>query len=191
MAKTSYKKISNDGDRDKISFFSLLFFQWINSVFKIGSQRALEESDFLPLPEENSSCFVVNQLQANWNKERTQSKKEGRRPRLWKSLVKMISVRTIFLLISTSALCSVSRVLQSLLLGYLVTSLMSAESHNCYVLYGYAVTMGINALIMCLSMHQFDYQSELLGVRFSSALKGLIYLKVSKRPYEHQFTALQ
>ena len=191
MAKTSYKKISNDGDRDKISFFSLLFFQWINSVFKIGSQRALEESDFLPLPEENSSCFVINQLQANWNKERTQSKKEGRRPRLWKSLVKMISVRTIFLLISTSALCFVSRVLQSLLLGYLVTSLMSAEPQNCYVLYGCAVTMGINALIMCLSMHQFDYQSELLGVRFSSALKGLIYLNVSKRPYEHQFTALQ
>ena len=191
MVKTGYKKISNEGDEDKVSFFSLLFFKWIDSVFKIGSQRALEEEDFLPLSKENSSCFVINQLQANWNEEKTQCKKDGRRPRLWKSVVKMISLKSVILLVSTSALWSGCRILQSLLLGYLVSSLMTAESQEHYLLYGCALTMGINVLIMCLSMHQFDYESELLGVRFSSALKGLIYLKVGSRLYERQLNALQ
>ena len=35
-----------------------------------------------------------------------------------------------------------------------------------------------NALIGSLAMHHFDYRGEVWGLRFSSALKGLIYLKV-------------
>ena len=71
MAKSGYKKISNDGDTEKISYFSLLFFQWMNKVFKTGSQRPLEESDFLPISEENTSRFVINQLEKKWEKEKT------------------------------------------------------------------------------------------------------------------------
>ena len=43
---------------------------------------------------------------------------------------------------------------------------------------GCALGMGINALIGSLAMHHFDYRGEVWGLRFSSALKGLIYLKV-------------
>ena len=82
----------------------------------------------------------------------------------------MLFIENIILLISTSGLYSLSRTLQPLLLGYLVTSLMSSEPQKNYVLYGCALTRGINTLVMCLSMHHLDYQSELLVIRFSSAL---------------------
>ena len=179
MAKNGYKKISNDGNTEKIRFFSLPFFQWMNSVFKSGSQRPLQESDFLPLSEENTSRFVIDRLETRWEKEKTKCKENGKTPRLWKSVLEMLSFKNVIPLILTSGLYTLSCTLQPLLLGYLVTSLMSAEPQENYVLYGCALTMGINTLMMCLSMHHFDYQSELLGIRFSSALKGLIYLKVS------------
>ena len=131
MAKSGYKKISNDGDTEKISYFSLLFFQWMNNVFKTGSQRPLEESEFLPISEENTSRFVINQWE-KWEKEKTKCNENEKRPRLWKSVVKMLFIEFIILLISTSGLYSLSSTLQPLLLGYLVTSLMSAEPQkNC------------------------------------------------------------
>ena len=42
----------------------------MNSIFKIGSERPLDENDFLPLSKENSSGFLTDQLQANWNEEK-------------------------------------------------------------------------------------------------------------------------
>ena len=59
MAKNGYKKISDDADTEKVSFVSLLPFRWMNIVFKKGSERALEKTDFLPLAKENTSCFVT------------------------------------------------------------------------------------------------------------------------------------
>ena len=68
----------------------------------------------------------------------------------------MVSVKELLVLVLTGALFSLSRLLQPLLLGYVVVSLMSAESQNNYLLYGCALAMGINALIDSFSMHQFE-----------------------------------
>ena len=35
-------------------------------------------------------------------------------------------------------------------------------------------------MISSLSMHQFDYRCEVLGIRISSALKGLVCMTVKK-----------
>ena len=73
MAKNSYKKIISDGD--KVSFFSLLFFQWMSSVFKTGNERGLEETDLLPLLKENTSCSVIGQLRQSGTKKLESSEK--------------------------------------------------------------------------------------------------------------------
>ncbi|KAL9971726.1 hypothetical protein ACROYT_G017928 [Oculina patagonica] len=177
MAKNGYKKISAGEKTDNVSFLSLLFFQWMNGVFKTGSERPLEESDFLPLPKENITSSLIEQLQANWDKEKAKSKANGKKPKLWKSVIKMLSFKETMFLISTSGLYSLSRIVQPLFLGYLMSTLMSPEPQKNYLLYGCALAMGVNALIGCLSMHHFDFRCELLSIRLSSALKGLVYLK--------------
>ena len=179
MTRNGYKKISSDGKKENVSFLSLLFFQWMNNIFKIGSKRPLDQSDFLPLPKENVTCSVIEQLQANWNNEKAECKAKGRRPKLWKSVMKMLFFKETVFLIFTRILYSLSRIIQPLFLGYLMSTLMSKEPQTNYLLYACALAMGVNALIGCLSMHHFDYKCELLGNRLSSALKGLIYLKVS------------
>ena len=179
MKRDGYEKVSSNGKKQNASFLSLLLFQWMNSVFKIGSKRPLEQSDFLSLPNGNVTCSIIKQLKGYWNNEITKCKADGRRPKLWKSVMKMFSFQETMFLIFTRILYSLCRTIQPLFLGYLMSSLMSTEPRTISLLYACALAMGVNALIGCLSMHHFDYKCELLGNRLSSALKGLIYLKVS------------
>ena len=177
MARNSYKKITSD--EDKISFVSLLLFRWMSSVFETGNERALEETDLLPLLKENTSCSVIRQLQTKWNEEVTKFKENGKRPKLWKSILKMLSVKEIMVFISFGTIYILCRILQPLLLGYLIMSLMSADTHHSYLLYACALAIGINGFVGALCLHNFGYRCELLGIRISGALKGLVYLKVS------------
>ncbi|XP_022796744.1 multidrug resistance-associated protein 4-like [Stylophora pistillata] len=50
MAPNGYRKITSTNEfTEKVGFVSILLFQWMNEVMKTGNQRALEESDFVPL----------------------------------------------------------------------------------------------------------------------------------------------
>lgn len=182
MAKDEYTAISTEDDRyeEKSSFVSVLLFSWMNVIFKTGSERALEQQDFLPLSKANSTCLLTEQLQTSWSQERNNWKTNGKNPSLWKSVVKMVSIKDVFIIAFTTVLFTVSRLLQPLFLGYLVSSLMAAESQQRYLLYVCALAMCINAFVGSISVHQFDYRCEVLAIRISSALKSLVYFKVSR-----------
>ena len=179
MARNGYNKISPSKDKERVSFLSLLLFQWMNSIFKIGSERPLEENDFLPLSEENSASFLTNQLQANWNKEKTRCNRNNKRPRLWRSVIKLLPVKDVMIIGFMNALYSISRILQPLLLGYFISILMSADAKKDNLLYVCTLALCMNSVIGALSMHHGGYRCEVLGIRISCALKGLIYHKVS------------
>ena len=181
MVTNGYKKIPKDDDAEKVSFVSLFLFQWMNSVFKTGSERALDENDFLPLAKENTTSSVTECLQTKWNDEITNSKEKEKKPKLWKSIFRMLSVKDILFVVFTGVLYVIYCLLSPLFLGYLMNILISSEQQENNLLYGcaLAVAMGINALVGCFAMHHFSYQYELQGIRISSGIKGLVYRKVS------------
>ena len=180
MARDGDKDVPDEDHTEKVSCLSFMFFHWMNNVFKTGKERPIEQSDFLPLSEENTSSFVTEHLQKEWNKEKAECKGKKKRPKLWKSVLKLLPLKDMLILTVSYFLYSLSRLLQPLLLGIFMISLMSPELHSVYLLYGCALGMGISALIGSFAMHHFDYRVEVWGLRFSSALKGLIYLKVRK-----------
>ena len=98
--------------------------------------------------------------------------------------MKLISVKDAIIIVFTNSLRSISVVLQPLLLGYLISILMSSEPQKDNPLYDCALALSINSVIGPLCMHQYDYRCELLGIRISCALKGLIYSKVSTNSVE-------
>ena len=189
MARNGYNKISASEDKERVSFLSLLLFQWMNSIFKIGSERPLDENDFLPLSKEDSASFLTDQLQANWNKEKTKCNRNKNRPKLWRSVIKLISVKDVMIIGFTKALYSISQLLQPLLLGYFISILTSAEPKKDNLLHVCTLALCINSVIGPLSMYHHDYRCELLGIKISCALKGLIYHKVSsnKLKRDHAF----
>ena len=175
--KGGYRRISGDDDK-KVSFSSSLFFCWMNGVLKKGSQRPLDQNDFLPLSEENSSRFVTDRLRKSWESEKRHCKMNGKRPKLWKSVFDMLSAKDIIIILTGITLYTTSRLLFPLFLGYLVSKLMSTEAENTYQLYACAFAMCLNGLIGGLGMHQQDYRCETLGIKIGSALRGLVYHKV-------------
>ena len=182
MKKSGYKKISSeDSEENDVSILSFLFFRWMNNIIKTGSERALQQSDFLPLSKENSTSSVTEKLQTKWNEEKAKCAQSDKRPKFWKSVVKMLSVKDVLIIMFTGILESFCRIFQPLFLGYLISSLMSSkERRNEVLLYGCSLAMGVNALIKSLSMQHFSFKIELLGVRLKSAIKGVIYRKVCR-----------
>ena len=180
MKRSGYKKISNeDSEENVVSILSFLFFRWMNNIIKTGSERALQQSDFLPLSKENLTSSVTEKLQIKWDHERARCEQLGKRPKFWKSVVKMLSVKDVLVIMFTGILDSCCRIFQPLFLGYLISSLMSSkETRNEVLLYGCALAMGVNALIKSLNFQHFGFRSELLGVRLTSAIKGIVYRKV-------------
>lgn len=182
MTSSDYKNISTDDNTEQVSLVSFIFFQWMNSIFKTGSERPLEQDDFLPLSNENTACAATELLQTKWNDEMINSKGKDNRPKLWKSVVKTLSVKEVTVVIFSCALYAICCLLAPLFLGYLITLLTSDEPQERKVIYGcvLAVAMSINALVGCLGMQHLSYSGEILGIRISSAIRGLVYGKVSK-----------
>ena len=151
----------------------------MSSVFKTGKHRALEQSDFLPLSKENRTSFVTENIQENWRKEKRKCHETAReQPKLWKSVIRTISFREVMILICMGIFRSFLRIPQPLLLGYLISSLMSTEPRQKMFLYGCALVLGFSALMEKLSSQTLMYRCELLGITLSSALNGLVYHKV-------------
>ena len=180
MTRNEYKRISDDGDAEKASFVSVLFFHWMSGILKTGSDRALEESDFLPLPKEISTSSVTEQLQTKWIEEIANCTQSGKKPKLWKSVMKAFSVKDVLIVIFIDLLDLLCRPLLTLFLGCLISALMSTEPQQRYILYGCAIAMFVNSLVQPFTMHQVFFRCELMGIKLSSAVKGIIYQKVSR-----------
>ena len=93
MANNKYRKIASTEHSGSVSFFSSLFFQWINILIKTGSERAVDQNDLLPLKEENTTWFLTEELQAKWTEETANSRIQDVKPKLWKSVFKMLTAK--------------------------------------------------------------------------------------------------
>ncbi|RMX43075.1 hypothetical protein pdam_00023393, partial [Pocillopora damicornis] len=89
----------------------------MDSTFKIGNKRALQESDFVPLSPENTTRAATEKLQSNWNKEKTKCRENGKKPRLWKSVLRMLSVKDIIIFSLSGAIVQSSNKKKMLLLS--------------------------------------------------------------------------
>lgn len=179
MARGGYQKIATDENTKKDSLMSLILFQWMDAILKTGNRGTVEESDFPPLSRENSTDSYTKRLHTQWEKEKVTSKGNGKRPKLWKSVIAMISLKEALIVVPTKALYGLWRLLKPLLLGYLLSFLMEPDPHKNLLSYGCVITMGLGALIGTISDRHSSYCCDVLGIGVSSALKGLIYQKVN------------
>ena len=180
MKRSGYRKITEKDSKENLNILSILFFQWMNEVVKIGSERTLEQNDFLPLSKENKTRPATEKLQTKWNDEKASCKRNNKNPKLWRSVIKTVSAKEVFIIVLTGLLDSVGRILQPLFLGFVVSALISAEEpQKDVLLYVCALAMAANYFIKNICMHQYFYRSATLGVKLCGALKGLVYIKVS------------
>ena len=192
MAPNGYRKISSTNDSaEKVGFVSFLFLQWMNDVMKTGSKRTLEEEDFVPLSNENTSQSATELLDKKWKEEIANSIRKKKTPKLWKSVLKMISLREAVFVVCCDVLYAIGSLLSPLLIGHLIFMLMSPETHQNNILHGcmLATAMAVNTLVGSLGMQHYAYAAEIMGIRLSNAVKGLVYRKVSTSRVTDSFQA--
>ena len=159
------------------SFLSLLTFWWMNSIFAKGNKRPLNQTDFLPLHEEDRTRDLTERLQREWNNDVQESNKtRGRQPKLWKCVLRTIARKEIIFLVSVWLVESLCRLSQPLLLGFLLGALSSAQVDISLVCACCLLLASAGLSTACT--HYSAYRFELFGMRLSSALKGIVYLKV-------------
>lgn len=185
MTKKGYRKVPGQETADEhelhhplstANFLSIVTFWWMNGVFRKGTERPLDESDFLPLHEKDRTRDLTERLQKQWNNDVAKCNEDGTKPKLWKSVVKIISFKELCISWSLLLLESVGRVMQPLLIGILVHFLRSGNEDGV-TLYVCAGLMTFNGLVYILSNYS-GFHLELIGMKLRSALQGLIYLKV-------------
>ena len=187
MIKKGYETIKTDEDDDNHSathpassanFLSLLTCWWMNSTFRTGNKRPLNQSDFLPLNEEDRTRDQTERLQELWDFEVQRcSTNADRKPKLWKCFLMMLSCKEVLFLLSFWFLESIFMVSVPLVLGLLLSSLNSAEIDRPLV-YGCCLIIGMTE-VFAATTYYAEFRCDLLGMRLSSALKGIIYRKVS------------
>ena len=130
MAPNGYRKITSTNDfAEKVDFVSILLFQCMNDVMKTGNQRALEESDFVPLSNENASQLVTDRLDKKWKEETTNSTRKEKGPTLSKSVLRMLSLREVAYVFLPGVLYAIGSLVTPLLIGYLIFMIMSPKAH--------------------------------------------------------------
>ena len=160
------------------NFLSLLTFYWMNGIFKIGNKRPLNQSDFLPLHDDDRTRDLTERLKKEWNNHVQEcNSTAGKQPKLWKCVLRTISWKEILYLMSFWFPESVCRVSQPLVLGLLLRLLSSTDSDRTLT-YACCLLLTLGGLSTAY-VHYSAYIFELLGMRLSSALKGIIYLKVT------------
>ena len=189
MPQRGYESVPTEEDIDQPShsttcFLSKLCICWMNSIFKAGSKRPLNQSDFLPLSDEDRTRDMTERLQEDWDRHMQECRSNGaKQPKLWKCLVRMISWEEIFFFMSFFFVESIARVTQPLVLAWIIHLLSSSETQQPFT-YASCLLLSLSGLSTA-STHFSNYRFELLGMRLRSALKGIVYLKV--RAYEMFF----
>lgn len=185
MSNKEYEKVASDEKDDDNSFhplinaniFSVLTFWWMNSVFKTGSRQLLTQSDIFAIHENFKTRELTEKLLKQWNNDVEECRGSGKQAKLWKSVLKTISLKEVCALMFASLFYSAGRVIQPLLLGFLINLSMDPDKGHVLA-YGVATLMPLCGLAAA-SSHCIIYQFEMIGLQLSSALKGIVYLKVS------------
>ena len=189
MPAKDYEILATDGNDEtgqeksshpmsSANFLSLLTLGWMNGIFKIGSKRPLDQSDFLPLHDDDRTRDLTERLQKEWNNHVQEcNTTAGKQPKLWKCVLRTIPWKEILCHMPFWFTESICRVSQPLVLGLLLRLLSSTEMDRTLT-YACCFLLTLGTLSTACTHHS-AYAFELLGMRLSSALKGIIYLKAS------------
>ncbi|XP_068705945.1 ATP-binding cassette sub-family C member 4-like isoform X2 [Montipora foliosa] len=168
--------------RDEISLWSLLFFHWMTGTFKTGNSRPLQQWDLLPIQEQNKTRGLTEKLKEIWNGERRKRVSCGKRPRLWRCVVKMLPAKDALTMIIFGMVDMIGSTLRTLLLGVILSNLISNNGNDNgdkTIMYVCAALIGIISMVERLATHSRSWMAEVLGARICSALKGIIYSKIT------------
>jgi hypothetical protein len=114
-----------------------------------------------------------------WKEEVSYAKQMGRKPRLWKAMLRYLSHVDYLSLIILSCLESFANCSSIVLLWiYQKLSIEGSQKSTSYILATVMGGIGISSLVQALAVHHNRFNNLLLGMRLKIACIGIIYKQV-------------
>ena len=148
-------------------------------MLKQGNKRPLIEEDLFHLPEDYKAEILVEEAERYWLEELKRSQSRGKKPRLWKAMVRLIPWKSGLIMIILKTLESLSFVFLPLCLWLVLKTLNDGPDLDMKLVSIYVALLGLTSLIKALTTHHYDFLTELWGLKLKVALIGLVYKKVS------------
>ena len=165
--------------KDKANWLSIIFFWWMNDVFKLGNKRPLTEEDLFPLPEDYKAEILVEEAERYWLEELKKRQSRRKKPSLWKAMVSLIPWKSGVAMIILKTLQCLGLVFLPLCLWLVLKTLNDGPDIDMKLVSMYVALLVLITLINALATHHYDYLTELWGLKLKVALIGLVYKKVS------------
>ena len=148
-------------------------------MLKQGNNRPLIEEDLFHLPEDCKAEILVEEAERYWLEELKRSQSRGKKPRLWKAMVRLIPWKSGLVMIILKTLESLSFVFLPLCLWLVLKTLNDGPDVDMKFVSKYVALMVLTSLIKALTTQHYDYLTELWALKLKVALIGLVYKKVS------------
>ena len=178
MAYKNLEKKKRKEVDDRVSFYSNITFGWLSKTLRLGYRHPLEQPDLPYTVGQEPTSETAKAFEKTWSCELKNSFSENRPPKLWSTVIKSIGCWNLSLAFFTAALAGVCRVIQQVVLIYILT-LMEAGTRDGHL---WLVTSGF-IICLCVEMvakNQYFYISQqVLRTKITSGLIALVYQKVS------------
>ena len=169
-------RISNP--KENANILSILLFWWMNKILNLGSKRTLQSEDLLPLLEGDKAEILVETVVTEWKEQIQLARREGRHPKLWKAIMRVIPPKGYVTLVVLRLLSSASYIGLLLLIWFFLRSLSDSSATDTLTSSLYIVGIGAVSLVRGLSVHHSDHFCELWGMRLKVSVIGIVYRKV-------------
>ena len=163
---------------DSANFISKVTLWWIFPLLWKGYRKPLSHEDLYPIREVDKSERRTKLLEENWNEEMLQAKSLGRKPKLWRALLRYYSWPEYywFLPILLTAVVGDNLICYgTIVLLHKLTS-FNVEAGSEYFVYIYAIALG--CLMKQFGQNPVFLYGLVLGVRARAGILGLLYKKV-------------
>lgn len=184
--KYSKVKETNDiptgvGCKEKGNIFSRVTLGWLDETIERAKDGSLHENNLGEILDMKSTEEITNRLQDEWKGEVDRASNAGKRPQLWKAVLRSVDTSVIIRTFLFGILDSTGRILQTVFLSLILYELTLSVHASMISLCLYASSITFFCLVENMSRNEQYHHEVLTAVQIRAALTGLIQRKVRKR----------
>ena len=169
----------------KGNLFSRVTVGWLDETIKRAMDGTLNEQNLGEVLDMKSTEETTNRLEDEWKREVEIASKAGKRPKLWKAVLRSIDLSVIFRTCLYGILDSTGRILQAVSLSLILSELALSSRASMVSLCLYASSITFFFLVEHMCRNEQYHHGVLTAVHIRAALTGLIQRKVGKGNETH------
>ena len=177
-----YSKLTPEAEeatcKRKGNLFSRITVGWLDETIERAIDGTLNEQNLGEVLDMKSTEETTDRLEDEWKREVEIASEAGKRPKLWKAVVRSVDPSVIIRTCVYGILDSTGRILQAVSLSLILSELALGSRASMVSLCLYASSMTFFFLIEHLCRNEQYHHGLLTAVHIRAALTGLIQRKV-------------